>query len=137
MEEINAIHGKRDSIYIISYMLRLGSINFMTRLEYEHYPPDTSLNDLYTLFHLKYNDALHYVIEIPKTGFEKADALAKECGLKLVPGKPFSPDYEQFAIKSDSCFTLEMNKDTSYNIDMEDNIYKGLLLNEINSALEH
>ena len=101
---------KAGCTYIICHMLRPGGISFVTELEHRHYPPDESINDLFTIFNVSYHGGMHFVIELPagKQAYEQAIAVAAEFNLKLVPGKPYNGG-EEFPVKClpDHCFVLE------------------------------
>jgi hypothetical protein len=113
VQEIDFIPGHLKSIYIVCNLHRLGAATFLTRLEHEHYPPDTTKNDDFHVFHIFYNKLPYYVIEIPVKDYPIIVSLADQCGFKPVQGKPQSMgDEEKFNLQCPdfSCFTLE-NKD--------------------------
>ena len=106
---LDTLTGHAKSVYLVGDLHRSGAVTFLTRLEYEQYPPDTDANDSFTVFHTRYNTGLFYIIEIPATGYRAAEALARELNLKFVPGKPHRPGTDQFNLKCGdfTCFTLE------------------------------
>lgn len=108
-EVINELRGKSGSIYLICSMIRPGAVWFATRLEHEHYPVNTPLNDGYNFFRTVYAGLDYYIIEIPEADIDVADALARQCNLKLVNGKPYSPGKEEFNLlcAATHCYTLE------------------------------
>jgi hypothetical protein len=115
------IQTKAGYMYIICHLFRPGGITFATELEHRHYPPDEVINDLFTIFNITYHGGTHFVIEIPssKIAYEQADAVAKECNLNLVPGKPFN-GLTEFPVNClpDHCFVLEtLNHDATTEIE--------------------
>uniref|UniRef100_A0A6C0J4H9 Uncharacterized protein n=1 Tax=viral metagenome TaxID=1070528 RepID=A0A6C0J4H9_9ZZZZ len=111
------IEAKQGCVYIIGYVYRPGCVSFSVELEHVHYPPDTDLNTLYQIFSVKYNDMMHYVIEIKKnnTSIEQCYKLSCKHNLKLVSGKPWNGT-DEFPVKCmpEACFTLETIKHDKY-----------------------
>jgi hypothetical protein len=128
--EIDFIPGHLKSIYLVCNIHRLGGATFLTRLEYEHYAPDSERNDDFTVYHLFYNNIPYYIIEIPAKDFKLVPALAEECGLRPVPGKPQSIGDDAFNLKCPdfSCFTLESSQPAE--LDVLSAAYKAALKNE-------
>jgi hypothetical protein len=110
MTTTDIIQTKAGYMYIICHLFRPGGITFATELEHRHYPPDEAINDLFTIFNITYHGGTHFVIEIPssKQAYDQANGVAKECNLKLVPGKPFNGLME-FPVNClpDHCFVME------------------------------
>ena len=102
------LNGRNGCIYIVCPLVRPGALMFATKLEHEHYPVGSVLNDAYHIFHINYCDTPYYIIEIPGSDLGTASRLAQECNLKPLNGKPFSPGHN-FNLLCDamSCFTLE------------------------------
>ena len=105
--EMDCLESRNKSLYLVSSMARKGAIDFLTRLEYDFYPPDTDKNDDFNVFHTTYNQILHYIIEIPSRDFETARQLALTYNFKCVPGLPHQPGGDDFSIHGHACFTLE------------------------------
>lgn len=109
IKELDFIPGHLKCIYIVCNLHRLGAMTFLTRLEQEHFPPDTDMNDSFSVFHTFYKEMPYYIIEIPSNAFPLIPPLAMECGLRMMPGKPHAVNKEEFNLKCPdfSCFTLE------------------------------
>jgi len=110
MEGMNELHAKAGQLYIIGCTMRPGTVTFATELEQQYFPPDTDINELFNIFLLQYSDTPHYIIEIPKSSYRIAEALAEELNLRLVNGKPYNTQAGPFGLvcSADSCFTLEI-----------------------------
>lgn len=95
----------RTQDFYVSTLARPGMQLFITRLEYEHYTPDTPSNDVFHLHAVKWCDMQWFVVQIPTADRDKAMALAAECDIKLTDGLPLSistPTDEWFPLDPDS-----------------------------------
>lgn len=117
---MDTLHAKSGCIYIIGCLLRPGALSFAVDLEHKYFEPDTDRNDLYQIFHVKYQNMPWYIIEIPADSFDITDKLATECKLRLVQGKPMSGSMgsgsgSEFSLlcSADHCFTLESTEHKS------------------------
>lgn len=124
MHHMEIIQAKKGCIYIIAYIYRPNTLTFATELEHKYFSPDnSSLNELYQIFNLKYADMLYYVIELPDTKELMLNCyrLAYSLNLRLVPGKPFNGLLEfPVSCRPDACFTLETINHKEYqNMDMK------------------
>lgn len=104
---------KSTSCYIIGSVDRPGALTFAQDLECRHYAPDTALNDLYNIFPVKYGDATHFIIEIPKSDMQFIiNDFIKSYDLILRNGMPFSNNGKFPLICNDTqAWTLESNKE--------------------------
>jgi len=83
---------------------------FITRLEYEHYVPDTVRNELLKLAIIDWESMIWAMVSIPKKEVPLAEKIAGECGLRIVNGVPTFIDktgISQFPVNEPNLFTLE------------------------------
>lgn len=87
----------------------------ITKLEHEHYPPGSDLNNDFFMRLRKWEDILWAIVSIPKNDIEIMQNVAKETGLKIADGLPCiisSGKMKRFPIKnSKNVFTLENSTD--------------------------
>ena len=116
INQIQSFETKPNYVYLICAAFRPGSSTFMTRVEYEIFPPkDSSLNDLYEVSIIPFENLNYLVIGFPKNPksyLKKSFEIANSLGMKLVLGKPISKNStgaSQFPLNysTDSIFTLE------------------------------
>jgi hypothetical protein len=137
MDEVENLQGKKGSVYLISNLSRQNTLTFVTRLEWEQYPPGTERNDDFNVFVMFFQGLLHNIIEIPAKNYLSAAELAAQLSLKLVPGRPVAighgprPD-EQFRlnVSDDRCFTLEWDSARSAEMDIASSEYVASLQEE-------
>lgn len=117
---MDTLHAKTGCVYIIGCLFRPGTLSFAVDLEHTYFEPDTDRNDLYQIFHLKYQNMPWYIIEIPANTMNIAEKLALECKLRLVNGKPTatgsgSGSGSEFGLlcSAEHCFTLESTEHNS------------------------
>jgi hypothetical protein len=110
---MDILTARNTSCYIIGALDRPGTLLFATELEYQKYPPDTDLNDLYNIFFTKYGDAPHFIIEIPKADMEFiCTEFIKSYNLVLQNGLPFGTRGKFPLICNDTqAWTLETNEE--------------------------
>ena len=123
------MHEKKDYVYKSNYAyiildaMRPGAITFMTRLEYEYFPPDNEeLSDLFTVHFMKHMGQPYVVVGVPFEYLEKCRKLADQNCLKIVSGTPvitnifkdqssLEPKIEQYPFpihhSADLIFTIE------------------------------
>ena len=107
---MDIITAKPGYIYIVGYIYRPGCLTFSTTLEHQYYPPETVMNELFNIYMVKYNDMLFNVVELPqsKSALEQCYRICHDCGLRMVPGKPWNGKMEfPLNCRPDACFTLE------------------------------
>lgn len=100
---------------------------FMSFLEYRYFPPGDPLNDKFRLALVNFEEMIFGVITIPSGSRDKAELVARECGLRLVDGVPMvfgaGPGGRQFPINGPQAWTIESEP--------KSDVYKGM-----NSAQE-
>lgn len=108
------VQGKDTSkLHLIVDMNRIGSNLFITKMEYTHFAPRSGKNFLFDLSLLRWPDSQSFLWSIssfPIEYREKAEALAKECGLRLADGIPTLFDEvgaHQFPLDGPTVYTLE------------------------------
>lgn len=83
---------------------------FSTRLEYEHYVPETVRNELFKIALINWEDIIWILVSIPKEDAPLAEKIAEECGLRFADGVPTifaSEGLTQFPVNEPNLFTLE------------------------------
>jgi hypothetical protein len=87
----------------------------ITKLEHEHYPPGTDINNDFVLRLRNWEQILWAIVSIPKHDFPIMENVAKELRLELVKGLPCvisKGKLERFPIKnSDNVWTFENSND--------------------------
>lgn len=73
-------------VNIVVPLGRPGAVIYLTRLEYEHFAPDTPWNDLFDLFESKHQGVMCYTASIPAEALPIAQQVAEEEKLCLVNG---------------------------------------------------
>ena len=105
---------KNDYVYLVLGMFRPGAVTFMTRLEYEHFPPSKpELNNQFSV-HMHRNDGQTYtVLGLPRKYLKQAQKLAERLSLRLQSGVPTSIDLKtQQPIR----FPIESAPDSTYTV---------------------
>lgn len=103
-------------IYIILGMFRPGALTFLTKLEYEYFPPsediNDTLNDLFTVHIASYEGNTYSIIGVPMEYLDKCRQLADSIGLQLINGYPMT------ANKKDSLshFPISHSQDLTYTV---------------------
>ena len=73
-------------VFYVAMGTRPGVQRFLTRLEYEHFTPDTPENAKFVLYMSRFAETLWFVVSIPAERQPVADTIATECGLRAVQG---------------------------------------------------
>jgi hypothetical protein len=91
---------------------RLGVLLFQTALEFFHYDPRTSKNDVYQIAYLRWQEMIFTITSIPSDDVDKAMVLADKCYLSISNGIPttISDSIEQFPIAASNVKTLKNKK---------------------------
>lgn len=110
-EPLSSLMDKKDKCVIISLCARPGLQLFMTRLEYEHYPPRTPANDKFEVAVVQWEETFFYAIVIPREDTGLAHKIADQLGMTLTPelvialvvaGKP-----KEFPVHGENIFMVE------------------------------
>ena len=115
MTELDLIAlGKRSDRYnIVCDLQRLGAMLFMTRLEYEHFPPDTEKNNIFDFIIVQWPDDFKMnwaVVSVPIEYKPYVYSIATECGLRVADGVPTilgGDNIQTFPLNGPNVFTLE------------------------------
>lgn len=75
-----------DWIIVHCMLWRPGVNLWCTRLEYEHFTPDTPANQLFTMHVGEIEEMLIGTITFPAASLEACNAIAEQCGIRLVHG---------------------------------------------------
>lgn len=135
---------KANYYYLVCAAFRPGSSTFMTKIEYEIFPPGKpELNDLYEVSIIPFEGFNYLVIGIPKepkNNLKLCYKIAEDIGMKLVLGKPISKNSvgaSQFPLdhSSDSIFTLETKDNTKIPKDI--NKLNNILREEVNNLQKY
>ena len=103
-------------LHVVAWMGRPGVVDFVKRLEFEHYPPLSAKNDLFEAAIVNWPDdepmMRWYVLSFPREDRPQVEALAKECGLRFADGIPtllqgdaLEPMF--FPMRGDNVWSLE------------------------------
>ena len=100
-----------DWIYFVSLLDRPGAKLFNTQLEFENFPPDKSLNNLFVFGLVKWENQTWVVSGIPVEYRTIAEQVAKDAGLRIADGVPtLAMDgklVSQFPLNKSNVYTLE------------------------------
>ncbi|MEA3392118.1 MAG: hypothetical protein U9Q91_03975 [Candidatus Marinimicrobia bacterium] len=98
-----------DLIHYVCMSMRHGVEEFTTKLEFTHYKPGTSRNDLLSLRTLVWNGLLWFVISVPYTEKHFTEKILPLYGLRTADGVPMmiGSGRTQFPITGANVFTLE------------------------------
>lgn len=77
-----------DYIYLVLGMFRPQSLTFLTRLEHEHFPPGSPLNDKFTVHMAYYGGNPYSIIGVPMENLKLCRILAESLELQLINGLP-------------------------------------------------
>lgn len=99
-------------IYLVGMLnpFRLGISIFNTRLEYEHFPPDTKANNEFRFIIYTWQEIKWAISGIPKGCLKTAEEIAEACGLRIADGVPTiisGQSVEHFPLSYPNVFTLE------------------------------
>ncbi len=103
IKDVNLIH-------YVCMMTRPGVEEFVTKLEFLHYEPLTTRNDLLSIHTLVWNELPWIIISVPLKEKHFSENLLPLCGLRVVDGIPMmfgAGCNEQFPISGNNVFTLE------------------------------
>lgn len=112
MEDIAEFVRDPRNVHYLGMMVppRPGVRIFSTRLEYEHFVPGTTRNELYKIAIINWEDFIWILVSIPTGDASLAEKIAEECGLRFADGVPTiiaSEGIVQFPINEPNLFTLE------------------------------
>jgi len=109
-----AVQGKDTSkLHLIVDMGRIGAKLFNVKMEYTHFAPRSGKNNLFEFALMRWPDPQSFLWAIASFPIEyrpQAEAIAKECGLRLADGIPTIFDHKgahQFPLEGPTVFTLE------------------------------
>ncbi len=100
----------KELTHYVCMSMRSGVKKFTTKLEFTHYKPGTSRNDLLSIRILAWNDLTWFVISVPSKEKHLLDDVLILCGLRVADGVPMilgAGCRAQFPITGDNVFTLE------------------------------
>lgn len=100
------------NLHLILDMSRIGGNLFSVRLEYTYFAPRSGRNGLFNMVLMKWprNGMMWAILSFPIEYRPQAEALAKECGLRIANGVPHVFDGDgahTFPIDGETVFTLE------------------------------
>lgn len=130
---LDTLELKKDSVYLILNLHRLGCLEFIVHLEYERYTPGTENNDKYNAFYIQYNSIPHCILEIPSGDFSATEDLGRAYNLVCKPGVPYCSDAEEFRLKSYNCFTVQ----TERYQEMTEDMYRQALKEERDRVVQY
>jgi len=100
-------------LHLIVDMSRIGAGLFNVKMEYTYFAPRSGRNYLFEMVMMRWPDANTFLWAIASFPIEyrpQAEAMAKECGLRLADGIPTIFDHKgahQFPLEGPTVFTLE------------------------------
>lgn len=114
-KELARVCANPDRFNIVMAVQRPGVAIFSSRLEFEHFKPDTQRNMLFDLYHSEVQGGLYFItVSIPKEDRHFAEKIAREEKLRIVDGVPhfITPQgISVFPVNSPNTFTLENGPD--------------------------
>ena len=128
-QEALVVQGKDTSkLHLIVDTSRIGASLFNVKMEYTYFAPRSGKNYLFELVLMRWPDPNTFLWAIASFPIEyrpQAEAMAKECGLRLANGVPTIFDGDgahQFPLEGPTVFTLEIGTDGADRVDIVDQL---------------
>ena len=91
---------------------RPGTTSFMVHTEFEIFPPESDLNDLFSVYTMNHRDVLYCIVGFPQKYLEKCIGIAEKFNCRLTPGRPVTitesgQEHFPFDHVADLTYTLE------------------------------